>query len=495
MRVFLIGMMGSGKSTIGRILSSVLDKEFIDMDLEIERARGTSISEIFEKEGEEEFRRLEKNLLKKLIHRDEIVVSTGGGIILDKENRQILKGENAVYLRLPPADLYRRVTVNGRPLLKEGKESIFRIWEERRELYEQFPSVETSSQSRWETVAAISMKIASGESKVLNSSSHPVFISPGGFKSIGRMPNAVVSRRVERIFSEWIPSSALSIDDGEEAKGFHTLFQVYEYLMDRGLSRSDVLVGAGGGTVTDLVGFASSTFKRGIPLVQYPTTLLAQVDASIGGKNGLNFKGCKNVVGNFYMPSETIIDPVVTLSMDEGRFEEGLVEAFKIFLITGQYYEKFKKLCGKLKERNLAALSEMLEEAVKQKDRIVSMDIRETGLRKILNLGHTLGHLYEPLSGVSHGMAVAWGLEREMHYFAGLGVIDELLYRDVSDTLSEIVGLDFPQLPVEEALRLLRNDKKAVDSESAEIEIPVVKRPGEFEFLKVRLDDLLAVVV
>jgi len=108
MRVFLIGMMGSGKSTIGRILSSVLDKEFIDMDSEIERVKGMSISEIFEKEGEKEFRRLEKNLLKELVRSDEIVVSTGGGLILDKENRQILKGENAVYLRLPPADLVQK---------------------------------------------------------------------------------------------------------------------------------------------------------------------------------------------------------------------------------------------------------------------------------------------------------------------------------------------------------------------------------------------------
>ncbi|KUK67307.1 MAG: 3-dehydroquinate synthetase [Mesotoga infera] len=495
MRVFLIGMMGSGKSTIGRILSSVLDKEFIDMDSEIERVKGMSISEIFEKEGEKEFRRLEKNLLKELVRSDEIVVSTGGGLILDKENRQILKGENVVYLRLPPADLYRRVSVKGRPLLKEGKESIFRVWEERRELYEQFPSVDTSCQTQWETVAAISMKIAAGESKTLSSGSHPVSISPGGFKSIGRMPNTVVSRRVQKIFSELIPSSALSIDDGEEAKGFHTLFEIYEYLMDRGLSRSDMVVGAGGGTVTDLVGFASSTFKRGIPITLYPTTLLAQVDASIGGKNGLNFKGCKNVVGNFYMPYETIIDPVVTLSMDEGRFEEGLVEAFKIFLITGRWYENFKSQCKDLKNRNLGALSEMLEEAIKQKDKIVAIDTREAGIRRILNLGHTLGHLYEPLAGVSHGMAVAWGLEREMHYFANLGLVDEGVYREVSETLSEIVDLDFPQLPVEDALRLLRNDKKAMTSESMEIEIPLVRTPGSFEFAKVRLDDLLAVVV
>ena len=140
-----------------------------------------------------------------------------------------MKEENAVYLRLPPADLYKRVSVKGRPLLKEGKESIFRIWEERRELYEQFPSVDTSSQTQWETVAAISMKITASESKALNCSSHPVSISPGGFKSIGRMPNTIVSGRVQRIFSEWIPSSALSIDDGEEAKGFHTLFQTVSY--------------------------------------------------------------------------------------------------------------------------------------------------------------------------------------------------------------------------------------------------------------------------
>jgi shikimate kinase/3-dehydroquinate synthase len=487
-------MMGSGKSTIGRILSSVLDKEFIDMDSEIERRTGKTISSIFDEEGESAFRKLEKSLLKELVSKDNIIVSTGGGIILDEQNRRILRAESTIYLKLPPADLFKRVDVSNRPLLKNGKDRIYRIWEERRGLYEQFPSVETSGMSQWETVASICMRILSGDKERLDIKNHPVTISPGSFKRVGGMQNIVVSRRVHKIFSEWIPSSALSIEDGEEAKGFHTLFEVYDFLMERGLSRNDMLVAAGGGTITDLVGFGASTFKRGIPLTLYPTTLLSQVDASIGGKNGINFRGCKNMIGNFYFPAETVLDPVVTLSMDEGRFEEGLVEAFKIFLISGNWYEQFKEKRRSLKERNLSSLSEMLEEAVKQKDRIVAMDTNERGIRKILNLGHTLGHLYEPIAGVSHGMAIAWGLEREMYYFMNLGIIDEVVYRDVTEVLSEIFDLDLPPLPLEEALQLLKNDKKGLPLEERGIEVPVVKSPGIFEMITVKLDDLLAVV-
>ncbi len=495
MRVFLVGMMGSGKSTIGKILSSVLDLEFVDMDSEIEARSGKTVEKIFESEGEEVFRKLESNLLKELVRKDGIVVSTGGGIVLDSGNRRTLKEENTLYLKLPPADLFKRVDTLNRPLLKGGKEAIFRIWEERRELYEQFPSIEASNYSKWETVASICMRLFPGDKKRIINGTHPVTLANGGFKAIGGMQNAVVSHRVLKVFSEWIPSSAFPIEDGEEAKGFHTLFEIYDFLMERGLSRSDVLAAAGGGTVTDLVGFAASTFKRGVPLTLFPTTLLSQVDASIGGKNGLNFRGGKNMIGNFYFPTETVLDPVTTLSMDPGRFEEGLVEAFKIFLITGQWYDQFRSLCGKLKGRNLATLNKMMEEAVILKDRIVASDVHEKGVRKILNLGHTLGHLYEPIVGVSHGRAVAWGLEREMYYFMNLGLVEESVYNEVCDTLSEIFGLDLPPLPIEEALRLLRNDKKGTACDEAEIEIPLLRSPGEYELLKVKFDDLLAVVV
>lgn len=201
------------------------------------------------------------------------------------------------------------------------------------------------------------------------------------------------------------------------------------------------------------------------------------------------------MIGNFYFPTETVLDPVTTLSMDPGRFEEGLVEAFKIFLITGQWYDQFRSLCGKLKGRNLATLNKMMEEAVILKDRIVASDVHEKGVRKILNLGHTLGHLYEPIVGVSHGRAVAWGLEREMYYFMNLGLVEESVYNEVCDTLSEIFGLDLPPLPIEEALRLLRNDKKGTACDEAEIEIPLLRSPGKYELLKVKFDELLAVVV
>ncbi|HNS67778.1 MAG TPA: shikimate kinase, partial [Mesotoga infera] len=165
MRVFLVGMMGSGKSTIGKILSSVLDLEFVDMDSEIEARSGKTVEKIFEDDGEGVFRKLERNLLKELVKKEGIVVSTGGGIVLDTVNRRTLKKENTIYLKLPPADLFKRVDTLNRPLLKGGKEAIFRIWEERRELYEQFPSIEASNHSKWEIVASICMRLFSGEKR------------------------------------------------------------------------------------------------------------------------------------------------------------------------------------------------------------------------------------------------------------------------------------------------------------------------------------------
>ena len=214
----------------------------------------------------------------------------------------------------------------------------------------------------------------------------------------------------------------ITIPSGDTSKTLQSLTHVWQQLQQGGATRHSLLVNLGGGMVTDLGGFAASTFKRGITFVNIPTTLLAMVDASVGGKTGINFGGLKNEVGVFSNAHQVIIDTQFLSTLDHDNLLSGYAEMIKHALISS-YNEWAELLNYAPYNRNLAPLAPMLKKNIQVKERIVEADPHEHGLRKALNLGHTIGHALESFAmttgrPVLHGYAVAWGIVCELYLSA-----------------------------------------------------------------------------
>lgn len=495
MRVFLVGMMGSGKSTVGKLLARSLGMGFFDTDEEIERREGKSITQIFKDEGEEYFRKLEKSLLKEILNSDNVVVATGGGVVLDLENRTLLQREKTVFLYASVEALVKRVDPTVRPLIAAGEveKKLRDIWEKRRHFYMEFPQVNTENLNPMEVVAKVALKVFDEDPIEIPNSVHPVFIGKGIFNRVSREEHVFTTKNVFRIYGDCFPGSAYILPDGEVVKSFDYVRRCYDHLIENDVSKGNTITAVGGGALTDMVGFVAATFKRGIGVRFFPTTLLAQVDAAIGGKNGIDHAGIKNVIGTVRMPDEVMIDPLVLLSLDDERYREGLVELFKMCLLSGKGYETFRDKMKEILKRRVDVLQELITVAVEEKLKVVSLDHNDTGIRKILNLGHTVGHVVEVLSGVSHGFAVAVGIDRELRFFVRKGMIEKSLYEEVKETLSrlfESLEMDFSQ---DRVMKTLLNDKKA--TADSLIDMPLLLRPGEVSMVKVRPEELAEVIV
>ncbi|MCR5197505.1 MAG: 3-dehydroquinate synthase [Prevotella sp.] len=256
------------------------------------------------------------------------------------------------------------------------------------------------------------------------------------------------------------------IKAGDDHKTLESLAHVWQEMQRHGASRHSLLVCLGGGMVTDLGGFAASTFKRGLHLINIPTTLLAMVDASVGGKTGINFGGLKNEVGVFRNASAVVLDTTFLQTLDRENILSGYAEMLKHGLINNQ--EMLDELIAfDVEQPDLKQLGRMVADSVKVKQRIVLEDPTEKGLRKALNLGHTVGHAFESLAlrrqPVLHGYAVAWGVVCELYLsFMKCGFPAKLL-RQVSNFILEHYGRmnitcdDYPTL-----LELMTHDKKNV---------------------------------
>jgi len=494
MRIFLVGMMGSGKTTVGKKVAEALNLKFLDMDEMIEMRHGKSVMKIFEDEGEKVFRESEKRILKEIIsEEDEAVVATGGGAVLDPENRELLKKEKTFFLDVPLEELMTRVDPSTRPLIKDDVNKLEKIWEERKKLYMEFEKISLRNLKPWEAVARICMEVVNGNEMIIESNVHPLIIKLGGLKKAKKYRYVFTTERIARIYEPYLSDDSLILPDGEETKSLDYLKVCYEYLMERKMTKDETLIGIGGGALTDLTGFVASTFKRGTGLVLFPTTLLAQVDAAVGGKNAISFGGVKNIVGTIKMPDEVIMDPVVVLSMDDDRFREGLVEAFKMSLLSGRGLEIFIERTTELLKRKLSALIEIVRISAEEKLKVVEKDPNDAGVRKILNLGHTLGHAVESILGIPHGLAVAWGIEKEMALFVKRGMVERKFYEEVRNVLERIVDFSsFESVKAEEVMQLVANDKKG--SRSGKIHIPIVDRPGKVQLVPIEPVELMEVL-
>jgi 3-dehydroquinate synthase len=286
------------------------------------------------------------------------------------------------------------------------------------------------------------------------------------------------------------------LPDGEEHKNWQTLNQIFDALLQRGCDRKTVLYALGGGVVGDMAGFAAACYMRGVPFVQVPTTLLAQVDSSVGGKTGINHPLGKNMVGAFYQPRLVVCDLDTLQTLPPREFSAGLAEVIKYGPIADtDFLDWIEAGIAPLMRREQAAVAHAVKRSCEIKAWVVGQDERESGLRAILNFGHTFGHAIEAGLGYGqwlHGEAVGCGMVMAMHLSQRLGLVDGAWVERVTALLRR-AGLPTvgPQLGPERYLELMRGDKK---SEAGQIRFVVIERPGTAA-VRTAPDDLVRQVI
>jgi 3-dehydroquinate synthase len=256
----------------------------------------------------------------------------------------------------------------------------------------------------------------------------------------------------------------IEMPDGERHKKLPTVEKLSEQLSRAGADRNSIIMALGGGVVGDVTGLLASLYMRGVDLVQIPTTVLAQVDASIGGKTAVNLRAGKNLVGTFHHPRVVLIDPGVLATLPEREFRAGLYEALKCGVIgKPELFRALESVDVKKLRRDPAKLEWVIAESVKLKAEVVSADERENGLRRVLNLGHTIGHALEAQSEYRHflhGEAVAWGMIASAKIAATVDRIDHVTAGRITDAVRGLGPLPKVEAQSRSILRLLKSDKK-----------------------------------
>jgi len=433
--LIITGFMGTGKTTVGRMVAERLNRPFVDTDVLIEERAGRSITCIFAEQGEAAFRQMEADACRELGARAGLVIATGGGMLLAPANRQLLEQSGRIVCLTAAAErVVERVAATGdRPLLAEPDplEAARHILATRASLYASFAwQVDTSDLSPAEAAEAVLRLWRARRLTVNTRDAYPILIQEGILGELGRLLGQAGRRGAAVIVSNptvWdlygaqvqrgLDATPCLIPDGEQFKTLATVAALYEQFLDAGLERSGTVVALGGGVVGDVAGFAAATYLRGVSVVQVPTTLLAMVDSSVGGKTGVDLPRGKNLVGAFHQPRAVAIDPLALETLPAAQLRCGLAEALKAGLIADP------ALFDLVAAGPPWPWIELLERALAVKIAIVEEDPHERGRRAILNLGHTVGHALERLSAycLPHGEAVAIGLVIAAEIAAGLG--------------------------------------------------------------------------
>ena len=291
-------------------------------------------------------------------------------------------------------------------------------------------------------------------------------------------------------FSRWFFGAEIFVlEAGEKNKSFASLQAILEKMAAAGMRRTSRLFAVGGGVVGDIGGFAAALYMRGISLVQIPTTLLSQIDSSVGGKTAVNLGGVKNTVGAFYQPSEVLVDPVFLNTLPLREIKCGLGEMVKYAALSGELFDELSKDIYVL--GNLAYLTNFVAECIRLKARVVEEDEKETGLRRCLNLGHTTGHAIESACGLSHGECVLYGMYLETK----LAIEKGLCEKEYGDKLLNLICGSLATEPrstlfhsvLNEGLEKARMDKK--NGEDGQIQLVVPKARGEWTTLSLPFDE------
>jgi shikimate kinase/3-dehydroquinate synthase len=455
-RIFLTGLSGAGKSTVGRLVARLLGWRFIDTDWLIAQRVGKPVGQVLSEAGEKRFRQLEAEALQQAVEHHEVVIATGGGAIIDDANRRLMQSTGlVVYLQTAVEVAWQRlaeqVRQDGgavtRPLLAgdDGQGRLSALYRARQRWYEEATLQLSTNCQTPEHLAlqVIGGAIAHGALSASDAQPETITLELGKLTSqarvewggLARLPQALraagLLRRaliitdsevgplyagpVQQVLAQAdIDAAVFTIPAGESSKSFHCLQQIIDWLVEQRAEQQDAIVALGGGVVGDLAGFVASCYHRGVPLVQVPTTLLAQVDAAIGGKTGINHPQGKNLIGAFYQPRLILVDPACLLTLPERVYREGWAEIIKYgVILDAQLFEQLEN-ADPVRPTDKDLLTSIIARCVRLKMRMVAGDERDQGQRAILNYGHTFGHALEAVTGYTtwlHGEAVSIGME------------------------------------------------------------------------------------
>ncbi len=455
--IVLVGLMGAGKTSIGRRLALRLGLPFRDADSEIEQAAGCTVSELFARFGEPAFREGERRVIRRLLAGPPVVLATGGGAFMDPETRAAIRdGGRSVWLRCGLATLVRRTSSrNTRPLLQSGDPHaiLARLMQQRHPVYaeadivvdsgEDSPDATTSRVHQALTVWTPPRRVP----VTVGEAGYEVLVGSGLIARAGALLAAVLPQKRavvitdEQVAALHLPALLASLEEsgidsrkivvpaGESSKSISCYVRVTDGLLEAGVERRTAVIALGGGVVGDLAGFAAATVLRGLPFVQIPTTLLAQVDSSVGGKTGINTAYGKNLLGAFYQPLLVLADTQVLATLPPRELRAGYAEIAKAGLIgDAAFFEWCEEHGAALLAGDQALQAEAVQQACLFKAKVVGDDEREEKAadgRALLNLGHSFAHALEAEYGYTgellHGEAVAVGLGLAFLLSARLG--------------------------------------------------------------------------
>lgn len=506
-RIVLIGPSGSGKSALATRLAALLNYQPIDTDERIVDQVGMPIGEFFRRFGEPAFRALESAVVAEACCEETVVIATGGGVVLSPTNWAHMRPDAAIIgLSASPETLADRMQAQSlrdetgaeRPLLAGDVVTRLRdLIEARREHYS---AADVTIDTEGLEEDAVAGRVLSEIDALQGSGRIPfatlqtpvgrsdIFVSPGVRHQLGTMigrrwPSAgrvwIVSD--EHVSERWSASlmgnlrdsgmspELLAVAPGEGSKRMSEVERLCDAMTRGGVTRRDVVVALGGGVVGDLAGFVASIVLRGLPLVQLPTSLLAMVDSSVGGKTGVNLPAGKNLVGAFYQPGIVAIDPDFLTTLPQAEFRSGMAEVIKHSLIQPSTPIRGNDLAQQLAQLALdpipaAAMVDVLRLNVAIKRSVVQADERESGLRMILNFGHTAGHAIEADGyRYRHGEAVALGMVVASRIALRLERVDRAYVDDVEQRIARAALPTRMTGSAEHMIGRLSSDKKNVD--------------------------------
>lgn len=508
LNVFLYGPPGSGKTELGFRLAQSLNLPFTDLDSEIEAQARLIIPEIFASEGESGFRARESAVLRQALAGRPRVVALGGGALLDSSNRaQVEAAGDVLCLTATQETLLARMRATAdRPLLAPNDASRLQsLLAQRSEHYRSFPmQLEVDTLTLEEAVWQAQVRLGAFHVWRMGDG-YSVRVSAGSLRHVGHALQAcglngpvglVTDEIVGPLYAERVTkglqeadyeTGVVIIPAGEAYKNLETLQRIWSGLLAAGVERRSTVLALGGGVVSDLAGFAAATFMRGVPWVILPTTLLAMVDSSLGGKTGADLAQGKNLIGAFHPPGLVLADPSVLASLPEVELRSGLAEVVKHAVIGDPALFRLCTAGWEAVNRDWAAL---VRQAMAVKIRIIEADPFEEGQRAALNFGHTIGHALERASGygMRHGEAIAIGMVTEARLAERSGLADPGLAESISQALQ---GLGLPSemppgLDRHAILGAIRVDKKR---HGGQVGFALPRRIGEVE-VGVALDDL-----
>jgi shikimate kinase/3-dehydroquinate synthase len=506
-RLFLTGLPGSGKSSVGRSIAAMLGWNFIDTDDLVAGQGGVPVGQVLIELGEERFRQLESELLRAAAAQEQVVIATGGGVVISAANREFMREHGlTVYLEVSVETAWQRIQQHlqhsgasvVRPLVvgDDGPQRLHSLYESRRVWYEEADAHIDTEQHSPEMLAQrlVAFALASGllasphgsrkviTQQLLTSTSQGI-VEWGGLRQLPatlrsyELParlfivtdsavGALYARPLEdALVEDGFQPRVFTVPAGEASKSFACFQQIIDWLVGQKAEQNEAIIALGGGVVGDLAGFVAASYQRGVPLVQVPTTLLAQVDSAIGGKTGINHPLGKNLIGAFYQAKLIYTDPAFLLTLPERVYREGWAEIIKYAMtLDAELFNILEEQTSALLARDAKLLPAIIARCIRMKMDIVQRDERDSSLRTILNYGHTFGHALEAITEYGtwlHGEAVSIGME----VAARIAIASDLLSPEDARrqrNLLQAFGLPVQcaGVDIETAMQAMQRDKK-----------------------------------